>query len=201
MKSTLTPPTVADYDRIFEAERLNEYPMVDAFEQRMGFALDRQRLEDAARVLACPLKDNPPNWQHGRVLYALTVGRGRSVAEPLNMLDIGTAKSFSALCLLWGRGAAPDGVWVGSGGVTSVDVLDPLARVRRNTVAEVGKHEESVVREEGRLLADRQEPGDVVMFDDVQIPGVAKAVAGLKGYEFEYLEVKPERKYAIGVRR
>jgi predicted O-methyltransferase YrrM len=239
MKSTLTPPTVADYDRIFEAERLNEYPMVDAFEQRMRFALDRAKLENAARVLACPLKNNAPNWQHGRVIAAVTRDyTRRNSAKPFRFLDVGTAKGFSALCLAWGLDEEC------AAEIASVDVLDPSARVRRNTVAEVdgyktlaeilepwpetrairferstgydwlkshperihvafvdGKHEESVVREEGRLLADRQEPGDVVMFDDVQIPGVAKAVASLKGYEFEYLEVKPERKYAIGVRK
>jgi predicted O-methyltransferase YrrM len=236
---TLTPPTVADYDRIFEAERLNEYPMVDAFEQRMGFALDRARLENAARVLACPLKDNAPNWQHGRVIAAVTRNYTNSnTATPFRFLDIGTAKGFSALCLAWGLAEEC------AAEIVSVDVLDPRALLRRNTVAEVdgyktlaeilepwpetrairferstgydwlkghperihvafvdGKHEESVVREEGRLLAERQEPGDVVMFDDVQILGVAKAVASLKSYEFQYLEVKPERKYAIGVRR
>lgn len=244
MKGTPMPPTLADYDRIFEAERRNEYPMVDAFEQRMGFDLDRQRLEDAARVLACPLKDNAPNWQHGRVLYA--VARSFLKGKPSGcwtFLDIGTAKSFSALCLQWALMDHAGGALV-LFGVTSVDVLDPVARVRRNTVAEVdgyktiteivapwpetqgiryerstgfdwlkahwqqievafvdGKHEESVVREEGRLLSERQESGNVVMFDDVQIPGVAKAVASLKGYEIEYLQVKPERKYAIGVRK
>jgi len=51
------------------------------------------------------------------------------------------------------------------------------------------------------LLADRQESGDVVMFDDVQIDGVAMALKSLDCYAFEYLQVKPERKYAIGVRR
>jgi predicted O-methyltransferase YrrM len=242
MKSTLTPPTVAEYDRIFEAERLNEYPMVDAFEQRIGHAIDRQRMERAARVLACPVKTNPPSWQHGRVLFALTRRfiqmNPMMVGNHYNALDIGTAKGFSALCLVWAFEHA-------SVNVHSVDVIDPDERVRRNTVAECeglltlretlqswpeselidfhhstgvdwlrdrshmrinvafvdGKHSYEAVSQEAALLSDRQRSGDVVMFDDVQIPGVAKAVASLKGYEFEYLEVKPERKYAIGVRK
>ena len=60
----------AQFHKAFElADR--SYPVVDEFEQRMGFAVDRERLEDAAGVLACLLKKNPPKWQHGRVLYAL----------------------------------------------------------------------------------------------------------------------------------
>src|SRR3989304_7206134 len=93
-------------------------PPVEAYEA--AFALERTRLEAAARVLACPIKAGPPNWQHGRVLYALT-RRYRLTAEgPLYCLDIGTAKGFSALCLLWavggmrGRGGCRGGVGPGA---------------------------------------------------------------------------------------
>jgi predicted O-methyltransferase YrrM len=124
-------PSSKTYDAVYARELVNEYPVVDTFEQRMGHALERNRLERAARVLACPVKDNPPNWQHGRVLYALARNYCQHQID-VSMLDIGTAKGFSALCLLW---ALRDSDTIGS--VTSVDVLDPQARVRRNTVAEV----------------------------------------------------------------
>jgi hypothetical protein len=233
--------TAEQYAEIFERERAVEYPMVNAFEQRMGFAVDRDRLEAAARVLSCPFKEKPPNWQHGRVLYAATrnyverywlgVIRGRT-------LDIGTAKGFSALCVRWAINDA--GVDADS---YSVDVMPPEARVRRNTPAEVdglktlaetlapfpeakritflkstgidwlkahperihfafvdGKHDGSVVYQEGVLLSMRQQPGDVVIFDDVQIPNVFKAVKKLSAYDVEYLEILPHRKYAIARR-
>ena len=121
----------AHYRQLFGAEAEQVYPAVDDFEQRMGYAIDRDRLEDAARVLACPLKKNPPNSQHGRVLYALARNYLQGQVD-VNILDIGTAKSFSALCLLW---ALRDTDIIGT--VTSVDVIDPNERVRRNTVAEV----------------------------------------------------------------
>lgn len=126
--------TRADYDAAFEAERQVEYPIVDAFEQRCGFAVDRQRLEAAARVLACPVKKNAANWQHGRVLYA-AVRRyihEQSWSSVPSILDIGTAKGFSALCMLW---AIVDEQAVAN--VVSVDVIDPLGTQRRNTVAEL----------------------------------------------------------------
>ncbi len=243
MTTLAKAPTAADYQAIFDAERVKEYPVVDAFEARMGYAIDRAKLEAAARVLACPLKKSPPNWQHGRVLYALarTVAAS-NLPDPIRVLDIGTAKGFSAICLHWAMvdGGRP------SAEVMSVDVIDPCARVQRNTVAEVkglktlaevlgtfmypefviktekrtgidalksseerialcfvdGKHTGGIVAEEGRLLAKRQQPGDLVMFDDVHLDDVNKAVISLSDlYELETLRILPNRAYAIGVRR
>lgn len=230
-----------DYERAFETERARSYPMVDALEARLGYALDRERLETAARVLACPVKAHAPNWQHGRVLYAHV--RAYLAAHPtpsVNALDIGTAKGFSALCLLWALQDAPEcHEWV----VTSLDVRDPNERLRRNTIAEVdgyktlreilapwpeadaitflkmagqkwltshperlhvafvdGKHSYDAVSWEVSLLASRQQSGDLAIFDDVQIPDVARAVRESRSYAFTTLEILPERAYAIGVR-
>lgn len=130
MKQTAT---AEDYHRIFEAEQVNEYPEVDAFERSCGFAVNRTQLEYAARVLACPLKVNPPVWQHGRVLYSATRRRLQGETAPGVLLDIGTAKGFSAVILAW---AARDAQWPGE--VHSVDIVDPAARVRRNSVREAG---------------------------------------------------------------
>jgi hypothetical protein len=54
---------------------------------------------------------------------------------------------------------------------------------------------------EGALLAERQQSGDLAMFDDVQMDGVAKAVKELRAYDIEYVDVLPNRRYAIGVRK
>jgi predicted O-methyltransferase YrrM len=120
------------YHDAFEAECARSYPVVDAIEQRYGFAVSRDRLEAAARVLACPVKANPPCWQHGRVLYAVARAALAGQVGPVTLLDIGTAKGFSALCLRWALGDA--GI---DGEVVTVDVIDPLSRVRRNSVAEL----------------------------------------------------------------
>lgn len=124
-----------DFDRVFEAECAQTYPMVDAIEREAGYVLDADRLLSAARVLACPLKVNPPNWQHGRVLYALARRYFSQSREPVYCaLDIGTAKGFSALMV---RYAADDaGV---SCRVHSCDVVRPDERTWRNTVAECGR--------------------------------------------------------------
>lgn len=235
---TFTPE---DYARIFELERRQFYPAVDAFEQRMGYALDREKLESAGRVLSCPIKAAAPSWQQGRVIYAawrhyLAQGDG-----PVTALDIGTAKGFSALCALWAVRDSQRG-----GEVHSVDVMPPTARVRRNTPAECdslktlaeilapwpeaqtirfheltgagwlqkhkgrvnlafvdGKHSHEAVSVEAQMLAARQESGDLVIFDDVQMPPVGKAVRESgRYYDVEILALgSVNRAYGIGVRK
>jgi prepilin-type processing-associated H-X9-DG protein len=243
MSLNYTPSVVTaeTYARIFAEEQARSYPMVDALEARLGYAMPRERLEDLARVLSCPYKAVPPCWQHGRVLYAVTrdylTGSGE---DAVSVLDVGTAKGFSAISLLTALMDSNIAGWV-----TSVDVLPPTARVRRNTVAEVdglktlaetlapwpeasgihfvestgvewlskhpervnvafvdGKHTGVVVRQEGLLLSDRQQSGDVVVFDDVHIPDVGAAVDSLKrSYDLERLQVLPKRAYAIARRK
>lgn len=237
MKVTASP---AEYQDIFEAERAVEYPVIDAIEQRAGFAVDRAKLEDAARVLACPFKKNPPNWAHGRLIYALVRSYVHDAEPIVRCLDIGTAKGFSALCMYW---AVHDECGQ-TDAVVSVDVIAPSARVNRNTVAECdgpknlyeilapwpdakhitfrkstgaeaiagcervhvcyldGKHTYEAVTEETRLLAERQQPGDLVIWDDAQIDGVAKAIQNASQvYDVEPIALLPNRAYAIGTRR
>lgn len=124
-------PPIEEYAHIFALETAQEYPSIDKVEAECGFALDRTKLEAAAQVLACPVKAQPPNWQHGRVIYAETRRYLSRVSGPVNIIDIGTAKGFSALCLRW----AADDAGVDAT-ITSVDVIDPQARIARNTVAD-----------------------------------------------------------------
>jgi predicted O-methyltransferase YrrM len=226
------------YESAFATESARPYPSIDAVERAAGYALAPERYLPAARVLACPVKVNPPNWQHGRVIYALTRQYLEGQTEPVQLLDIGTAKGYSALCLRW---ALEDSGRHGR--VTSVDVIDPHARVKRNTIADVGgvktlseilapwpeaqtidflhcmgqkwltehpvrvhvafvdgKHTYEAVTWEAALLAERQQAGDLAIFDDVQIPAVARAIESLSAYRVEYIDVLPNRRYAVGRR-
>lgn len=221
------------YAAAFERERKNEYPVIDEFERRMGFAVDRERLEAAARVLACPVKKNPPNWQHGRVIYAQV----RSIAwmpKDIACLDIGSAKGFSAVCMAWAisdAGYQYADIW-------TFDIIDPHSREPRNSVkdgktleefiapfkpknigivmrkagAEMplarinfafidGSHQYDNVKSDISIVTPRQQSGDIILFDDMQKETVARAVSELQGYDLEYIEVLPTRKYAIAVKQ
>jgi hypothetical protein len=126
-------PTREQYEAAFETERRNEYPVIDEFEKRMGFAVDRERLEAAARVLACPVKKNPPNWQHGRVIYALARVRLASKQDgaPDFWWDIGTAKGFSAACMVW---AVEDDTNNHDVYIHTCDVIKPKSSEPRNSI-------------------------------------------------------------------
>jgi predicted nucleotidyltransferase len=65
-----------------------------------------------------------------------------------------------------------------------------------------GKHSTDVVAAEGRLLAGRQDRGDLAVFDDVQIPAVGQAIKTLGSqYEFTVISLSHvPRTYAVGVR-
>lgn len=237
--TTAVMPIVEMYEATFALEMTKDYPAVDAFEKRMGYAVDPVRLTTAARVLACPMKANAPNWQHGRVVYAAFRHYFEWGTGPFYCIDIGTAKGFSALCARWALDSSGD-----EGVIHSLDVIDPDSRVRRNTIAEVdgfktlyeilapwpeaerisfhkatgqqwlvahtqrvhvafidGRHKYESVSWEAALLAERQQSGDLAIFDDAQIAGVAKALKEQKTYELEYLEILPNRRYAIGRRK
>jgi hypothetical protein len=128
-----TPQTTTpeQFAQIFALERTKDYPSIDAFVAKTGFDIGRERLEDAARVLCCPFKAAPPNWQHGRVIYAVLRERYAELSQAVMHVDIGTAKGFSALCARW----AIDDAGL-QGEVHSADVMPPKARVRRSTPVE-----------------------------------------------------------------
>jgi len=132
--------TEARYRELFDFARMFEYPVVDEIERRIGYSVSREWLDEAARVLNCPVKVNPPNWQHGRVIYAylrmvLANRAPDDGANPEVFLDIGTAKGFSA-CVM-AKAIADSGSEWADVPVHTVDVIDPNARVRRNTVVEL----------------------------------------------------------------
>lgn len=232
--------TAEEYADAFAKAKALEYPEIDALEAELGYAIDRDWLNDAGRVLSCPIKAVPPQWQHGRVLYAVARHYIATHPESLyHVLDIGTAKGFSALCLQ--KVFRDAGVLAK---VASVDVMPPTDRCLRNSVAELdglktlaeilapwpesrdilfvkstgvewlnaggsrihvafidGKHTSEAVRAEGKLLAARQQSGDLAIFDDCQMARVSVAVVSLEQwYRIKYVKAEP-REYAIARRR
>ncbi len=230
--------TRAGYDAAFQAERMNDYPVMDALEARFGYRVERERLEAAARVLACPLKKNPPNWQHRRLIYAVARGYLASNRGKQTWVDIGTAKGFSACVMSWAMEA--EGF---PGDIHSWDIISPYSREPRNSVEDGktiheftqayrapdvfigfgqagsmksfpfgerinlafidGSHSYEGVAADIAFVTARQQPGDVIIFDDLQVPGVRRAVhepwAAL--YQIEEIRLLANRIYAIAVRK
>lgn len=125
--------TKEGYTEAFLEECGNSYLEIDQMESRLGFAINRLTLETMAFSLACPVKVNPPSWQHGRVLYAICRSMLDAYSEGV-LLDIGTAKGFSACVMAM---AIADAEVADNVRVVSVDVIDPDARVLRNSITEL----------------------------------------------------------------
>lgn len=237
-------PDSSLYDRVFESEALNTYPEIDAYEKECDAAIDRELLLRMARILNCPVKRNPPNWQHGRVIHAALTARMRSIGKTRDTcayLDIGTAKGFSAVVMVRALTQFHQRALV-----HTAEVVDLSEKIRRNTVAELdgyksvweliepfvpsvaqlawvgdsfktlellrrtydripfafvdGKHDFRHVRQEAVSIAAMQREGDVILFDDCQMPEVFRAVQKLRGYDQRVIDIGV-RKYVIATKR
>lgn len=63
-----------------------------------------------------------------------------------------------------------------------------------------GKHTRAQVERDAANIAARQVRGDMIVFDDVNIPGVWDGVKTLRGYGFDKLVVSTERTYCIATK-
>jgi hypothetical protein len=94
----LAPPE--RYRERWRTAQAQAYPEVDAFEQRAGAAIDRDWLEPLALLTQVTIKASPPCYQHGRLLYAALARYAKShPGEPLTIVETGTARGYSSLCL------------------------------------------------------------------------------------------------------
>lgn len=189
-------------------------------------------------------KKSAPNWSHGKILYATLSARlaDLEIRGPVWVLETGTARGFSAICMA--RAVADSGH---SGHVISIDALPVNKEIYWNSISDFegkftrrrllsewpnelelivflqgrlpgvldsvdmgrihfafldSQHSESAVWQEFRFVSERQDVGDVIVFDDVtprSFPGVVSAlkkIESLKSYKVEYLG-SDSRGYAI----
>lgn len=241
--------TKQEYEEAFSKERLKEYQNIDKFEATLGFSIGRSFLEEAARVLACPVKANPPCWQHGRVIYAAArFYLSKYPGQRHFWVDVGTAKGFSALMMAWALDHSEQ-----IGAVNSIDVIDPNARVERNSIADLddvelrtvaelvapfarsssvllqfigggsgswlaslpkqqrigfafidGKHTRKNVLHDALEIDKRQDKGDMILFDDVQLDQVHDGVRDFLDKSkrtTQWISAFTDRKYVVTVKR
>jgi hypothetical protein len=92
------------YLQIAEAARQETYLDIDAFELQSGFALNKDWLDDLALHTQVVVKTSPLCYAHGRVLYSALSRYLRehpvvAATERVTILETGTARGFSALCM------------------------------------------------------------------------------------------------------
>jgi len=80
------------------------YPEIDHFENMCNAAIDRDWLDDIALHTQVVIKKSPLCYAHGRVLYSalsswLRTHSANSATDRITVLETGTARGFSALCM------------------------------------------------------------------------------------------------------
>jgi predicted O-methyltransferase YrrM len=124
----LAPPDA--YRRIWaEAQRV-AYPIVDRFEEAAGASIDPAWFHQLALLTQVTIKRSDICYQHGRLLYAALSRYLRTRAsQHLTIVETGTARGFSALCMA--RALDDAGA---SGKILTFDVLPHDVRILWNCV-------------------------------------------------------------------
>jgi methyltransferase family protein len=111
--------SAAEYRRVWEEARRQPYAAVDAYEAECGAAIDPEWFQQLGLLTQVPIKHSAICYQHGRLLYATLTRylrtRGR---DHLTIVETGTARGFSALCMA--KALDDEGA---SGKIVSFDVL------------------------------------------------------------------------------
>lgn len=85
--------------RWLEAQR-QAYPVVDRYEEECGAAIDAEWFQQLALLTQVAIKRSELCYQHGRLLYSTLARYVRQRAhDHLTIVETGTARGFSALCM------------------------------------------------------------------------------------------------------
>jgi predicted O-methyltransferase YrrM len=210
----------SEYLALFEEARKRECREVDAIEAETGFAIEKAWLDDLALHTQIVKKKSVLTYPHGRLLYSLLRRYIKDSGHDfVTVLETGTARGFSALCMAKAiSDARVDGRVVtldvlphmrkfywnciddAEGRKSRAELLSPWADLTRKVLFVQGdtllmlprigidrvnfafldaQHIKSSVLNEHAQVAARQQPGDMIFFDDVtpaQYPGVVAAV-------------------------
>ena len=89
-----------DYYKIYRSNLNNSYPVIDNIERELGFKIDNGWLNNLALITQISIKKTKICYAHGRVLYCyLRYLISQSEEKCLNILEVGTSKGFSSLCM------------------------------------------------------------------------------------------------------
>tara|TARA_B100000073_G_C23630577_1_gene532391 strand:- start:1 stop:837 length:837 start_codon:yes stop_codon:yes gene_type:complete len=86
------------YLEIYASSKNKTFPIIDEFEKKYEFKIDKSWLNDLALHTQVTIKKSKINYQHGRILYSC-LAKYLKENDNVNILETGTSKGFSALCM------------------------------------------------------------------------------------------------------
>lgn len=225
-------------------------PALVNLESFTGHKIDLEWLDRLALHTQICCKAGEQSYFHGRVLYSTLssyIERLSSPDQHLFILETGTARGFSAVCM---SKALDDRCQNAS--ILSLDIIPPNKAIYWNCLTDHTRsrltrsqllsdyptclnrlitiqgytsyqldrlnlerihfgfldasHTYADVMHEYRFIAERQLPGDIIIFDDVNptaFPGVYKAVLKIESsmqYHIQFVDLTPTRSMAIGTK-
>ena len=128
-----SPRASADqYRELWNKAKSVNYPALEEFEEKCGFSVDQQWLHELALLTQVVKKKSSLCYQHGRVLYSsLSAYIQRGNYSSLNILETGTARGFSCLCMA--KALADMGQ---AGKIVTLDVLPHDVEMFWNCIAD-----------------------------------------------------------------
>ncbi len=101
LKKTQPRASIATYRFLHDEVRNRENPAIDEFIRSTGYEISEEFLEDLALHTQVVIKKSALNYQHGRILYAVLRKYAEDFPneEEVRILETGTARGFSALCM------------------------------------------------------------------------------------------------------
>ena len=93
-----------EYLRLAKEVRLTDYPEVNEYEQKAGYAIDQEWLHDLALHTQVVVKESALCYAHGRLLYSalsyyLAHHPQTSSTETIIIWETGSGRGFSAICM------------------------------------------------------------------------------------------------------
>lgn len=118
------------YQALFEEARRKHYPEADAIEAETGFMIDREWLDNLALHTQIVKKRSDLAYPHGRLLYSVLRKYIADSGEKfVSVIETGTARGFSALCMA--KAIEDAGI---DGRIATLDVLPHLTRQYWNCI-------------------------------------------------------------------
>lgn len=88
------------YLSIWQEAKKRQYPVIHDFEKASGFSIENEWFHKLALHTQVVVKESKICYQHGRLLYStLGVICEKQSQGCINILETGTARGFSALCM------------------------------------------------------------------------------------------------------
>jgi len=118
------------YELFNEVKNLN-YKEVKLFEDKCLFKIDKYWLDELALITQVTIKKSNLCYAHGRVIYSCLSNYLSSINENVNIVETGTSKGFSSLCM---AKALRD--FNKKGKINTIDILPKNKKIYWNSISD-----------------------------------------------------------------